>query len=88
MYKEIDTSALEELIVSESIGSNPGIVNHDSLNIKCNKFVDWCFKSADIKKNLQEKAQIDWDGKSNWLEYYKGYLIKHIRDMKLNNLLN
>lgn len=84
----MNTSALEELIVSETIGSNPGMIQTDSLDIKCRKFVDWCFKSADIKKNLMMKSQLDWDAsKVSWLEHYKGTLIQHLRDMRLNTLI-
>lgn len=90
-----DTNELESILVDELIGRDPMESNipRDE-NIK--KWVNWVFKSDEVKKKFREEHQEIWllDAAKvelkplSWLDYYKGVLIKEIRDAKLKKLIN
>jgi len=90
----MDTNELENIIVDHMIGNNPMGQSPGELTDKVNLFVTWCFKSDDIKKKLREKHQIEWDivtqdsNHVEWIVHYQGFLIKQIRDMRINSILN
>lgn len=64
------------------------------LKEKVSKFVDYSFAQKRITEELREKCMEYYndnfpngDRSQSWLEYYKGCLIKEIRDAKLKKLI-
>jgi hypothetical protein len=92
-----DTNELESILVEEILGPNPGmLMNRDdeqgTLRDKVNRFFWWMAKGKDIKAEINETHILFWHqmgpDKPRWLDYYKGVLIKEIRDIKLKKLIN
>jgi len=93
-----NTNELEDIIVEMMIGGNPTMstkynIKDVAFNEKINRFVTWAMESDRIKKELKEKYMSEFNGIDDgikgavWLDWYKGILIREIRDMKLNRLI-
>ena len=92
-----DTNELENILTDELVGPNPGLLmnrddEHGSLRDKVNRFFHYMSESKRLKEEFHGKILHSWGmmddpDKPRWLDYYKSYLIKEIRNEKLKKLI-
>lgn len=87
-----DTNQLENVRADELVGPNPSF-EHPMDDNHIRRFVTWMFIYDECKKKFRDEHTVIWSDmyqtnkNINWLDYYKGVLIKEIRDIRLKKLI-
>ena len=92
-----DTGELENILTDELVGPNPGLFmstddENGTLRDKVDRFFRYMSDSKDLREEFHDTILNSWgmmgSDKPKWLDYYKGVLIKEIRDIRIKKLIN